>query len=137
MTAGRSVTVDGTLRRSARRTPARVAILYGERSWTYAELDDAVSRAARVLRDTGLETAHERADRRRLVAGRPIRRHELESIRHCVLRAELNESIGRGRECNRTIRAVRRGVFLHDGAVRCHRRKSAPYRSWPHLPTHG
>ncbi|MDX3633357.1 acyl-CoA synthetase [Streptomyces europaeiscabiei] len=54
MTAGRSVTVDGTLRRSARRTPARVAIHYGERSWTYAELDDAVSRAARALRDTGL-----------------------------------------------------------------------------------
>jgi fatty-acyl-CoA synthase len=54
MTAGRSVTVDGTLRRSARRMPARVAIHYGERSWTYAELDDAVSRAARALRDTGL-----------------------------------------------------------------------------------
>ncbi|MGW5665195.1 acyl-CoA synthetase [Streptomyces sp. NPDC003758] len=54
MTAGRSVTVDGTLRRSARRTPARVAIRYGDRSWTYAELDDAVSRAARVLREAGL-----------------------------------------------------------------------------------
>ncbi|MFI9650704.1 acyl-CoA synthetase [Streptomyces sp. NPDC052040] len=55
MTAGRSVTVDGTLRRSARRTPERVAVRYGERSWTYAALDDAVSRAARVLRDGGLE----------------------------------------------------------------------------------
>ncbi|MFJ5533060.1 acyl-CoA synthetase [Streptomyces sp. NPDC093261] len=54
MTAGRSVTVDGTLRRSARRTPERVAIHYGDRSWTYAELDDAVSRAARVLRESGL-----------------------------------------------------------------------------------
>ncbi|MFJ8357187.1 acyl-CoA synthetase [Streptomyces sp. NPDC093984] len=54
MTAGRSVTVDGTLRRSARRTPARVAIRYGDRSWTYAELDDAVSRAARALREAGL-----------------------------------------------------------------------------------
>ncbi|EKX65875.1 acyl-CoA synthetase [Streptomyces ipomoeae] len=54
MTAGRSVTVDGVLRRSARRTPARVALHYGDRSWTYAELDDAVSRAARALRDTGL-----------------------------------------------------------------------------------
>ncbi|TLS45172.1 acyl-CoA synthetase [Streptomyces montanus] len=52
--AGRSVTVDGVVRRSARRTPARVAVHYGERSWTYAELDDAVSRAAQVLRDTGL-----------------------------------------------------------------------------------
>ncbi|MGW4653931.1 acyl-CoA synthetase [Streptomyces sp. NPDC004279] len=54
MTAGRSVTADGTLRRSARRTPERRAIDYGDRSWTYAELDDAVSRAARVLRDAGL-----------------------------------------------------------------------------------
>ncbi|MGI5134671.1 MULTISPECIES: acyl-CoA synthetase [unclassified Streptomyces] len=55
MTAGRSVTVDGTLRRSAGRTPERVAIHYGDRSWTYAELDDAVSRAARVLVEAGLE----------------------------------------------------------------------------------
>jgi fatty-acyl-CoA synthase len=54
MTAGRSVTVDGTLRRSAGRTPERVAIHYGDRSWTYAELDDAVSRAARVLVEAGL-----------------------------------------------------------------------------------
>ncbi|MGW1254616.1 acyl-CoA synthetase [Streptomyces sp. NPDC002513] len=53
MTAGRSVTVDGTLRRSARRTPERVAIRYDDRSWTYAELDDAVSRAARLLRESG------------------------------------------------------------------------------------
>ncbi|MGW2935205.1 acyl-CoA synthetase [Streptomyces sp. NPDC001156] len=55
MTAGRSVTVDGTVRRSAGRTPERVAIRYGDRSWTYAELDDAVSRAARVLVEAGLE----------------------------------------------------------------------------------
>ncbi|MFE9097447.1 acyl-CoA synthetase [Streptomyces sp. NPDC007264] len=54
MTAGRSVTVDGTLRRSARRTPERVALHYRDRSWTYADLDDAVSRAARALRDAGL-----------------------------------------------------------------------------------
>ncbi|GAA2251423.1 acyl-CoA synthetase [Streptomyces ruber] len=52
--AGHDVTVDGVLRRSARRTPARDALHYGTRSWTYAELDDAVSRAAQVLRDTGL-----------------------------------------------------------------------------------
>ncbi|WP_320784522.1 acyl-CoA synthetase [Streptomyces sp. CRN 30] len=52
--AGHEVTVDGVLRRSARRTPARVALHYATRSWTYAELDDAVSRAARVLRDSGL-----------------------------------------------------------------------------------
>jgi len=55
MTAGRSVTVDGVLRRSARRTPDRAAVHYRDRSWTYAELDDAVSRAARVLREAGLD----------------------------------------------------------------------------------
>ncbi|MFI7382642.1 acyl-CoA synthetase [Streptomyces sp. NPDC049813] len=48
-------TVDGVLRRSARRTPGRVALRYGPRSWTYEELDGAVSRAAGVLR--GLDLA--------------------------------------------------------------------------------
>ncbi|GAA3244974.1 acyl-CoA synthetase [Streptomyces thermocoprophilus] len=42
------------LRRSAHRTPARVAVEYGDRSWTYEELDDAVSRAATALIDEGL-----------------------------------------------------------------------------------
>lgn len=55
MTPGHGSTVDGVLRRGARRTPARVAVEYGERSWTYEELDDAVSRAARVLLDHGLD----------------------------------------------------------------------------------
>lgn len=50
----RACTVDGVVRRSARRTPARTALHYADRSWTYAELDDAVSRAAHVLRATGL-----------------------------------------------------------------------------------
>lgn len=54
MTPGQGSTVDGVLRRSARRTPARVAVEYGERSWTYVELDDAVSRAASVLLGEGL-----------------------------------------------------------------------------------
>ncbi|MFB6963028.1 acyl-CoA synthetase [Streptomyces sp. NPDC056309] len=54
MTPGHGSTVDGVLRRSARRTPARVAVEHGERSWTYAELDDAVSRAANVLLGQGL-----------------------------------------------------------------------------------
>jgi fatty-acyl-CoA synthase len=54
MTPGHGSTVDGVLRRSARRTPARVAVEYGERSWTYEELDDAVSRAASVLLGEGL-----------------------------------------------------------------------------------
>lgn len=54
MTSGQGSTVDGVLRRSAGRTPARVAVEYAERSWTYAELDEAVSRAARLLLDQGL-----------------------------------------------------------------------------------
>ncbi|MET7453405.1 acyl-CoA synthetase [Streptomyces sp. NPDC005574] len=49
MTPGHGSTVDGVLRRSARRTPARVAVEYGDRSWTYEELDEAVSRAASAL----------------------------------------------------------------------------------------
>ncbi|MGW1807834.1 acyl-CoA synthetase [Streptomyces sp. NPDC002078] len=55
MTQGHGSTVDGVLRRSARRTPARRAVEYGERRWTYEELDDAVSRAASVLLAEGLE----------------------------------------------------------------------------------
>ncbi|MFF8929690.1 acyl-CoA synthetase [Streptomyces longwoodensis] len=54
MTPGHGSTVDGVLRRSARRTPARVAVEYRDRTWTYEELDDAVSRAAGVLLARGL-----------------------------------------------------------------------------------
>lgn len=54
MTPGHGSTVDGVLRRSARRTPARVAIEYRDRTWTYEELDEAVSRAASVLLGEGL-----------------------------------------------------------------------------------
>jgi fatty-acyl-CoA synthase len=54
MKPGHGSTVDGVLRRSARRTPARRAVDYRDRSWTYAELDEAVSRAATVLLDEGL-----------------------------------------------------------------------------------
>ncbi|MET7480431.1 acyl-CoA synthetase [Streptomyces sp. NPDC005648] len=54
MTQGQGSTVDGVLRRSARRTPARVAVEYGDRRWTYEELDQAVSRAASVLLGQGL-----------------------------------------------------------------------------------
>jgi AMP-binding enzyme len=38
--------VDGVLRRSARRVPGRTAVRYGDRPWTYGELDEAVSAAA-------------------------------------------------------------------------------------------
>ncbi|MFE5813620.1 acyl-CoA synthetase [Streptomyces sp. NPDC056479] len=54
MTPGHGSTVDGVLRRSARRTPARIAIEDSAQVWTYEELDAAVSRAASVLLDQGL-----------------------------------------------------------------------------------
>ncbi|MFJ8109497.1 acyl-CoA synthetase [Streptomyces sp. NPDC096132] len=54
MTPGHGSTVDGVLRRSTRRTPARVAVEYRDRTWTYEELDDAVSRAAGLLLGEGL-----------------------------------------------------------------------------------
>lgn len=52
--AGQSVrqnTVDGLVRDSALRVPGRVAVRYRERTWTYAELDAAVSTGAAVLRE--------------------------------------------------------------------------------------
>ncbi|MER6996683.1 acyl-CoA synthetase [Streptomyces sp. NPDC000410] len=49
-----SSTVDGVLRRSAQRTPDRTAVRYADRSWTYAELDRAVTTAAAVLTGHGL-----------------------------------------------------------------------------------
>ncbi|MDX3452259.1 acyl-CoA synthetase [Streptomyces sp. ME02-8801-2C] len=54
MTQQYGSTVDGVLRRSAERVPARVAVEYRDRTWTYGELDEAVSRAAGVLRAEGL-----------------------------------------------------------------------------------
>ncbi|MFJ4848442.1 fatty acyl-CoA synthetase [Streptomyces sp. NPDC088733] len=47
-------TVDGVLRRSARRVPERTAVRFADRAWTYRELDDAVSAAAAVLLSEGL-----------------------------------------------------------------------------------
>ncbi|KOG64005.1 acyl-CoA synthetase [Streptomyces griseoflavus] len=53
-TAGvRTNTVDGVLRRSAHRTPDRTAVRYGDRSWTYRELDDAVTAAMCALLESG------------------------------------------------------------------------------------
>ncbi|MFE9399105.1 acyl-CoA synthetase [Streptomyces flavidovirens] len=51
----RSSTVDGIVRRSARRSPDRIALRYADRSWTYAALDTAVSTAAAELAGHGLE----------------------------------------------------------------------------------
>lgn len=54
----RSSTVDAVLRRSAARHPARLALRFADaagatREWGYAELDDAVTRAAGALLDAG------------------------------------------------------------------------------------
>lgn len=54
--SARESTVDGVLRRSARRVPERTALRYGERAWTYRELDEAVTGAARVLLEHGLRS---------------------------------------------------------------------------------
>ncbi|NEC13631.1 AMP-binding protein [Streptomyces sp. SID8014] len=54
MTAPQGNTVDGVLRRSARRTPRATALRYADRVWSYAELDGAVSAAAQVLTARGL-----------------------------------------------------------------------------------
>ncbi|MGW5028924.1 AMP-binding protein, partial [Streptomyces albidoflavus] len=54
MTAPRGNTVDGVLRRSARRTPRATALRYAGRVWSYAGLDEAVSAAAHVLAARGL-----------------------------------------------------------------------------------
>ncbi|MFI1393525.1 acyl-CoA synthetase [Streptomyces sp. NPDC020681] len=54
MTGVRSSTVDGIVRRSARRTPDATALRYADRSWSYAELDAAVTTAAAVLTGHGL-----------------------------------------------------------------------------------
>lgn len=50
----RSSTVDDVLRRSAARTPQSTALVFEDREWTYRELDEAVTRAARSLRELGL-----------------------------------------------------------------------------------
>ncbi|GAA1241169.1 acyl-CoA synthetase [Prauserella halophila] len=50
----RSSTIADIPRRSASRTPHRVAIRFADRTWTYAELDAAVTRAAAHLLSLGL-----------------------------------------------------------------------------------
>ena len=51
-----SSTVDDIVRRSAARHPDRTALVFGDRTWTYAALDDAVTRAAAHLLGLGLAT---------------------------------------------------------------------------------
>ncbi|MDM7490022.1 acyl-CoA synthetase [Rhodococcus sp. CSLK01-03] len=50
----RANTVDGVLHRSAARFPDRTALRFGDRTLSYRELDDAVTRAAGRLRALGL-----------------------------------------------------------------------------------
>lgn len=48
----RSSTVSDVIRRSASRQPDKIALRFGDREWTYAQLDDAVTRVAgRLLAD--------------------------------------------------------------------------------------
>ncbi|WP_353649339.1 fatty acyl-CoA synthetase [Nakamurella sp. A5-74] len=46
--------VDAVLSRQARRTPEKTALTFGDREFTYRELDDAVSRAAGILGELAL-----------------------------------------------------------------------------------
>jgi fatty-acyl-CoA synthase len=55
MSALRSSTVDDIVRRSAGRFPDRIALHYEDRSWTYADLDAAATRAAGRLLGMGLQ----------------------------------------------------------------------------------
>ena len=54
MSATTSSTVDDVVRRSATRHPDRTALVFADRSWTYVELDAAVTRAAAHLLSLGL-----------------------------------------------------------------------------------
>ncbi|QWF83348.1 acyl-CoA synthetase [Amycolatopsis sp. CA-230715] len=51
----RTSTVDDLLRRSAAKTPAKTALRFAGREWTYAELDAAVTNAAAFLLGLGLD----------------------------------------------------------------------------------
>lgn len=53
-TTARSNTVDAIVHRSSVRNPDRIAIVFDDRSWTYHELDDAVTQAANWLLAQGL-----------------------------------------------------------------------------------
>ena len=53
--AAQANSLDTALRRSAGRHPDRVALRFGDRDWTYAALDEAVTAAAHALLATGLQ----------------------------------------------------------------------------------
>jgi fatty-acyl-CoA synthase len=58
-------TIPGTLAVNAGRCPERLAVVFGERSYTYAELDGAVNQAAHALAAAGLR----KGDRMLLMSG--------------------------------------------------------------------
>jgi fatty-acyl-CoA synthase len=53
-TTFRASTVDGILRRTAAKFPDRIALRFADRSWSYRDLDTAVTRAAGHLRAIGM-----------------------------------------------------------------------------------
>jgi fatty-acyl-CoA synthase len=48
-------TIGDAVRRSAARGPEKVALIFGERRWSYAELDAGANRVANALLAQGLE----------------------------------------------------------------------------------
>ena len=55
--SARAHALGDVLRRSALRWPRKTAIVYGEISRTYAQLDEAVSRTANALRERGVRSS--------------------------------------------------------------------------------
>jgi fatty-acyl-CoA synthase len=55
MTHGRSLTLDGLLRRAAAKSPDKVAYRCGDEQRTYAGMDDRVNRLARALQERGVQ----------------------------------------------------------------------------------
>jgi hypothetical protein len=55
ITRARRNTIGDAVRRSAARGPEKVALIFGERRWSYAELDAGANRVANALLAQGLE----------------------------------------------------------------------------------
>ena len=55
VTRARRNTIGDAIRRSVARNPEKDAIVFGERRWSYAELDAGASRVANALLERGLE----------------------------------------------------------------------------------
>src|SRR5690242_16462785 len=55
MTHGRSLTLDGLLRRAAAKSPDKVAYRCDGAQRTYAQMDDRVNRLARALQERGVQ----------------------------------------------------------------------------------